>query len=173
MRQQQALLQYVTTTAAKDRLAEGGLGARVWEVDAGEIDEAAAVTLMMAFLATGMDTTILSLAAAVRLFAQRPDQWDALRADPSLVPAAYLEVLRIASPVTVFSRVTTRACECDGVTPERAARPNASGDSRAELSAEMAFMAASGPRGSRAVTCPGPAPCQGASGTAGCRQAKS
>ncbi|MHC3471085.1 cytochrome P450 [Streptomyces sp. 7R007] len=117
MRQQQALLRYVSTTAARDRLAEGGLGARVWEaVDSGEIDENAAVTLMMAFLATGMDTTILSLAAAVRLFAEHPDQWDALRADPSLVPAAYLEILRIASPVTVFSRVTTRAWECDGVT---------------------------------------------------------
>lgn len=71
---------------------------------------------MMAFLVTGMDTTILSLAAAVRLFAEHPDQWDALRADPSLVPTAYLEVLRIASPVTVFSRVTTRDWECDGVT---------------------------------------------------------
>ncbi|MDN0198925.1 cytochrome P450 [Streptomyces sp. S.PNR 29] len=117
IRQQQALMDYVTTTAAKDRLAEGGLGARVWEaVDSGEIDEAAAITLMMAFLVTGMDTTILSLAAAVRLFAEHPDQWDALRADPSLVPAAYLEVLRIASPVTVFSRVTTRDWECDGVT---------------------------------------------------------
>ncbi|MFF5367186.1 cytochrome P450 [Streptomyces sp. NPDC013187] len=71
---------------------------------------------MMAFLVTGMDTTILSLAAAVRLFAEHPEQWDALRADPSLVPAAYLEVLRIASPVTVFSRVTTRAWECEDVT---------------------------------------------------------
>ncbi|MFF7274987.1 cytochrome P450 [Streptomyces griseorubiginosus] len=117
LRKQKTLLDYVSTTAARDRLAEGGLGARVWEaVDAGDIDEAAAITLMMAFLVTGMDTTILSLAAAVRLFAEHPDQWDALRADPSLVPAAYLEVLRIASPVTVFSRVTTRDWECDGVT---------------------------------------------------------
>ncbi|MER5832694.1 hypothetical protein ABT116_18025 [Streptomyces sp. NPDC002130] len=37
---------------------------------------------MMAFLTTGMDTTPLSLAAAVRLFTEHPDQWDALRADP-------------------------------------------------------------------------------------------
>ncbi|WP_258574403.1 cytochrome P450 [Streptomyces shenzhenensis] len=120
---QQALLHYVSTTAARDRLTEGGLGARVWEaVDAGDIDEHAAVTLMMAFLSAGMDTTILSLAAAVRLFAEHPDQWDALRADPSLIPAAYLEVLRIASPVTVFSRVTTRSWECEGVTIPAGAR---------------------------------------------------
>ncbi|WP_245236971.1 hypothetical protein RFN58_39155 [Streptomyces iakyrus] len=92
MRQQQALLHYVTTTAARDRLAAGGPGARVWEaVDSGEIDEAAAVTLMMAFLATGMDTTILSLAAAVRLFAEHPDQWDALRADPPSHPPPALK----------------------------------------------------------------------------------
>jgi cytochrome P450 len=123
MPQQKALLDYVRTTASRDRLAEGGLGARVWEaVDAGEIDEDAAVTLMMAFLSAGMDSTILSLSAAVRLFAEHPDQWDALRADPSLVPAAYLEVVRIASPVTFFSRLTTRDWECDGVTIPAGAR---------------------------------------------------
>ncbi|MFF7640878.1 cytochrome P450 [Streptomyces canus] len=122
-KRQQALMHYVSTTAARDRLAAGGLGARVWEaVDAGDIDEQAAVTLMTAFLSAGMDTTILSLAAAVRLFAQHPEQWDALRADPSLVPAAYLEVLRVAAPVTVFSRVTTREWECDGVTIPAGAR---------------------------------------------------
>ncbi|MFD5595436.1 hypothetical protein [Streptomyces griseorubiginosus] len=97
MRQQQALLNYVTTTAARDRLGEGGLGDRVGEaVDAGEIDEAAAITVMMAFLATGMDTTILSLAAAVRLFAQHPDH--PARAEQAALPDRHLSEPRGRTP---------------------------------------------------------------------------
>lgn len=42
------------------------------------------------------------------LFARHPGQWDPLRADPSLVPSAFNEIVRVESPIQVFSRVTTR-----------------------------------------------------------------
>ncbi len=118
-----ALLQYVSTTAARERLVEGSMGARIWTaVDAGEIDERAAIGLVTALIAAGMDTTILALSAAVQLFADNPDQWDALRANPGRVPAAFLEVVRYSSPITVATRKTTRACEFDGITIPEGAR---------------------------------------------------
>jgi cytochrome P450 len=55
-----------------------------------------------------LDTTIFGTASAVWLFAQHPDQWDLLRDDPSLLPHAVNEVLRLESPISQFSRVTTR-----------------------------------------------------------------
>ncbi|YCK79855.1 cytochrome P450 (plasmid) [Arthrobacter sp. D3-18] len=112
-----AMIEYITTTATPDRLREGGFGARIWEaVAAGEVDEQTGVLLMAAFVTAGMDTTAHSLSASVRLFGEFPQQWDLLRSDPSKIPAAYLEVLRIASPVRMFSRVTTRNWECEGIT---------------------------------------------------------
>lgn len=56
------------------------------------------------------------------LFAQHPDQWDALRADPTRVPAAFLEVVRHSSPVTIFSRRTTRECIFDEIVIPEGAR---------------------------------------------------
>ena len=41
------------------------------------------------------------------LLATHPDQWEVLRADPSLVPNAFNETLRLESPIRAFSRVTT------------------------------------------------------------------
>ena len=118
-----ALLQYVSTTAARERLAEGSLGARIWEsVDADEIDAPAAIGLLTALVAAGMDTTILALSAAVQLFAENPEQWDALRSEPARVPAAFLEVARYSSPITLSTRKTTKACELDGIDIPEGAR---------------------------------------------------
>lgn len=55
----------------------------------------------------GIDTTVHAVSAALYLFARHPDQWELLRADPSLVPAATAEVLRMHSPVRYFTRRTT------------------------------------------------------------------
>ena len=72
------------------------------EVEAGTLSEAECVSLVGSVLIGGVDTTQAQLAHAVRLFAQHPDQWAALRADPSLVPAAVEEVLRY-EPITPFT----------------------------------------------------------------------
>lgn len=49
-----------------------------------------------------------------RLLAER-EQWDALVAEPSLIPTAVEELLRIASPVMSLRRTTTRDTELHGV----------------------------------------------------------
>ena len=55
----------------------------------------------------GIDTTANGLASAVALFARHPAQWDALRADRSLIPGAFAEVLRLHTPGHYFTRWVT------------------------------------------------------------------
>jgi cytochrome P450 len=44
--------------------------------------------LMIDYVAPSLDTTISGIASALALFASHPDQWDTLRAEPSLLPNA-------------------------------------------------------------------------------------
>ena len=67
------------------------------------------VNLVLNVLVGGVDTTQSQLAQALRLFAEHPEQWELLRADPSLVPRAVEEVLR-HEPITPF---TARICTED------------------------------------------------------------
>jgi cytochrome P450 len=60
------------------------------------------VNLVLDVLIGGIDTTQSQLAHAVRLLAEHPDQWAALRADPSRAPAAVEEALRY-EPITPFT----------------------------------------------------------------------
>lgn len=64
------------------------------------------VNLVLDVIAGGVDTTQAQLGHALRLFATYPGQWEALRADLSLVPRAVEEVLRF-EPITP---VTARIC---------------------------------------------------------------
>lgn len=59
--------------------------------------------LVLNILVGGVDTTQSQLSHAVRLLADKPEQWQALHEDPEgLVPAAVSEVLRF-EPVTAFT----------------------------------------------------------------------
>jgi cytochrome P450 len=58
-----------------------------------------------AIIATaGHDTTAASMSGAMRAFAENPDQWLRLQADPGLVPSAVEEVFRWVTPVKSFMR---------------------------------------------------------------------
>jgi cytochrome P450 len=64
----------------------------------------------------GVDTTQSQLAHTVRLLAEHSDQWQALRADPSLAGAAVEEALRY-EPITPFTaRIVVEDMEVRGVT---------------------------------------------------------
>ena len=73
--------------------------------------------LILNILVGGVDTSQSQLAHAVRLLAEHPDQWAALRADPrGLALAAIEEALRY-EPITPFTaRMTTAELEHRGVT---------------------------------------------------------
>ena len=60
------------------------------------------VNLVLNVLVGGVDTTQSQLAHALRLFADHPDQWERLAAEPELAPKAVDEVLRF-EPITPFT----------------------------------------------------------------------
>ena len=59
----------------------------------------------------GVDTTQSQLAHGIRMFAAHADQWEALRDDPSLAPAAAEEVLRVEPVAPFTSRVLIEPVE--------------------------------------------------------------
>lgn len=61
-----------------------------------------------------MDTTIASIGNAIKHLGNNPEQYAILRADPSLVPSAFAEVLRYEPPVHAFARLVTRDVEVEG-----------------------------------------------------------
>jgi cytochrome P450 len=67
-------------------------------------------------LVGGVDTTQSQLAQALRLFAEHPEQWEHLRADPSLAPGAVQAILH-HEPITPFTaRICLEDIEFRGVT---------------------------------------------------------
>ena len=73
--------------------------------------------LVLNILVGGVDTTQNQLAHAIRLLAERPEQWAKLREDPeTLAPLAAMEALRF-EPITPFTaRQLLEDVEYDGVT---------------------------------------------------------
>jgi cytochrome P450 len=79
--------------------------------DAGELAHTECSALMIDYLVPSLDTTISGIASALALFALHPDQWDTLRAEPSLLPNAINEVLRYESPLRAFTRKSLQPTE--------------------------------------------------------------
>jgi cholest-4-en-3-one 26-monooxygenase len=58
------------------------------------------------FISGGAETTRTAISHGLRAFVDHPDQWEAIAADPSLIPDAVEEVLRWVSPLNnMFRRV--------------------------------------------------------------------
>lgn len=58
------------------------------------------------FISGGAETTRTAISHGLRAFADHPDQWEAMAADPDLVPGAVEEVLRWVTPLNnMFRRV--------------------------------------------------------------------
>ncbi len=72
------------------------------EDEGDRLSDVECVNLVFNILVGGVDTTQAQLAHAVRLLAEHPAQWEALRADPSLAAAAVEEALRY-EPITPFT----------------------------------------------------------------------
>jgi cytochrome P450 len=73
------------------------------------------VVLFETLLMAGAETTKTVLALGLLLFAKHPDQWRALREDPSLVNSAVEEVLRYRIPQLGVGRVAREDVAINGV----------------------------------------------------------
>ena len=77
-------------------------------IDGEPLPPAAIVHEVGLFISGGAETTRTAISHGLRAFVDHPDQWEAMAADPSLVPGAVEEVLRWVTPLNnMFRRVTT------------------------------------------------------------------
>ena len=65
-------------------------------------------------IAGGAETTRTVIAHGLRTFVDHPDQWEAMAADPELVPLAVEEMIRYVTPLNNMFRRTTAATELGG-----------------------------------------------------------
>jgi len=111
------LVEWTHHTVKADDLLEGSIGRALFAAaERGDIPHEACGMIIHQYIAAGLDTTITSIGNALELFAAHPDQFELLRSDLSLVPAAFMEVLRLRTPAPVLGRGTTRDVEVDGTT---------------------------------------------------------
>ncbi|ETD33365.1 cytochrome P450 [Williamsia sp. D3] len=80
------------------------------------VDEHELVQICSQLILAGADTTIGWLGTIFNLLLEHPDQMAQLREDPSLIPNAIEEALRLESVIKTIYRVTSREVEVGGTT---------------------------------------------------------
>ena len=110
------MMQYARTHAVPGKLKPGSWAEAIHHAAAaGEVPSEAVPVMMIDYMGPSLDTTIFAISSGVWLFANYPDQWDLVRNDPSLIPAAINEVLRMEAPIQDFSRYVARDYDLDGL----------------------------------------------------------
>ncbi len=109
------MVTYAFTHCTRENLKPGGWARAIWDAaDRGEIPAEKPPLMMNDYMGPSLDTTIFTTSSAIWLFARHPDQWNALRENPSLIPGAINEVVRLESPLQGFSRVATADVQMEG-----------------------------------------------------------
>lgn len=104
------------SSVTADDLAPGSIGRGIFEAETrGDIPQGSAGNIIHQYLGAGVDTTIASIGNIVALFGNHPEQFELVRDNPDLVPAAFAEVLRYWAPVHIWGRKATGDVEIDGV----------------------------------------------------------
>jgi cytochrome P450 len=85
------------------------------DVEGEKLEEWEILGFCMLLLIAGNETTTNLIGNILNLVASRPELWDQMRADRSLVETVIEETLRYESPVQRLSRTTTRDIEVSGV----------------------------------------------------------
>jgi len=117
------MMQYARTHAVPGKLKPGGWAEAIHHAAAaGEVPSEAVPVMMIDYMGPSLDTTIFGISSGVWLFANHPDQWDLVRNDPSLIPAAINEILRMEAPIQDFSRYVAHDYDLDGVSLQEGSR---------------------------------------------------
>lgn len=85
------------------------------EVDGARLEDREIVATMSGFIFAGSETTRRQLTALVLVFAEHPEAWEAVAADPELVPLAVEEVLRHRGIIPGLTRAAAEPFEHDGL----------------------------------------------------------
>jgi cytochrome P450 len=117
------VIDWAVSCCSRENLDPEGLGMQMFlAADRGEITHDEAKLLVGILLSAAADTTIITMANAIRAFSIYPDQYQLLRSDPSLARAAFEESLRWDSPSRMAGRIAMRDVEIEGVTIPRGER---------------------------------------------------
>ena len=112
----QEVLDWATMACQRENLAAGSLGMEMYlAADRGQLTQAEATLMVGILLSAAADTTVMTMANAIRAFCEFPDQYQLLRADPSLLKAAFDESLRWDSPSRMAGRIAMKDVEIEGV----------------------------------------------------------
>jgi cytochrome P450 len=84
------------------------------EVDGERLGDREFANFMALLVIAGNETTRQALSSTIMLLADHPDELRELGDDPSLLPVALEEILRLASPVFYFRRTATADIELSG-----------------------------------------------------------
>jgi cytochrome P450 len=109
------MFEWLSTVVTAD-LAEGSFGRAIYDAaDAGVIEQHSAPSLLSAYTAAALDTTVNVISASIALFIEHPEDWQRLRNQPDLIPVALLEAARFESPVQWATRVAVEDVDIEGV----------------------------------------------------------
>lgn len=110
------MMSYICDPELPRRLVPGGWAAQLYEaVESGDISKSTFDSLLQAYLAPSLDTTIFATTNMIWLFARHPDQWALLRERPALSSRAINEALRMESPANGFSRLLMQDANIGGI----------------------------------------------------------
>jgi 4-methoxybenzoate monooxygenase (O-demethylating) len=116
MRDTGPVIEWAASCCSRENLDPEGLGMQMFlAADRGEITQDEAKLLVGILLSAAADTTIITMANAIRAFSIYPDQYQLVRANPSLVRAAFEESLRWDSPSRMAGRIAMRDVEIEGI----------------------------------------------------------
>ena len=86
------------------------------DLEGAPLTEAQVLSYAELLVEAGNETTRNAISGGVLALAERPGEWDKLRANPEVLPDAVEEILRWASPISHFTRIATEDAEVRGVT---------------------------------------------------------
>jgi cytochrome P450 len=109
-----AVIAWLETQCERAALDPEGIGETIYAAaDTGQVTLAEAKLLLQTVLSAGADTTFITMANALRAWAEFPEEYARLRAEPKKVRAAFDESLRWDSPSRMAGRIATRDVEID------------------------------------------------------------
>jgi cytochrome P450 len=85
------------------------------DIDGEQLSDQMLGGIFVLMATAGNDTTRTSTSHGIRLFAEHPEQWARLAAEPALITPAIEEVVRYATPVIHFRRTATINTELAGI----------------------------------------------------------
>ena len=98
-----------------EKLKDGGWAKRIFEVGPQRgISHETCAQLMRDYINPSLDTTISVSGQIIKFFADNPEQWQKIRSDPTLIPNAVEEAVRMATPIRAFTRYAIEDSEIRG-----------------------------------------------------------